>query len=96
MYPAECSPTAYRCSTLFGDIWPMVLVDQTSEENLNACIEIFPEVLMHSRSMAITRVSRRSFAELLVNGGAALALPKFVHPESTERDRTICVSAIEI
>ena len=32
--------------------------------------------------MAITRVRRRSFAEPLVHGGAAPAMPKFVHRES--------------
>ena len=35
--------------------------------------------------MAITRVRRRSFAERLVHGGAALAMPKFVHRESIGR-----------
>ena len=35
--------------------------------------------------MAITRVRRRSFVEPLVHGGAALAMPKFVHRESIGR-----------
>ena len=34
------------------------------------------------RSMAMTRVRRRSFAEPLVHGGAALAMAKFEHRES--------------
>ena len=39
------------------------------------------------RNMAITRVRRRSFAEPLVHGGDALAMPKFVHRESIGRPR---------
>ena len=58
------------CSALFGDISPMVFgVD----------------VPMPWRSMAITRVRIRSFAEPLVHGGAALAMPKCVHRESIGR-----------
>ena len=52
-------------------------------KNFNACIEIFLDVPMPWRSMAITR--RRSFAEPLVHGGAALAMPKCVHRESIGR-----------
>ena len=73
------------CSALLGDISPMVLGVETSGENFNACIEIFIDVLMPWRSLPITRVRRRSFAEPLVHGGAALAMPKFVHRESIER-----------
>ena len=73
------------CSALFGDISPMVLGVETSGENFNACIEIFLDVPMPGRSMAITRVRRRSFVEPLVHGGAALAIPKFVHRESIGR-----------
>ena len=40
---------------------------------------------MSWQSMAITRVRRRSFAEPLVHGGAALVMPKFVHRESIGR-----------
>ena len=54
------------CSALFGDISPMVFGGETSGENFNACIEIFLDVPMPWRSMAITRVRRRSFAEQLV------------------------------
>ena len=73
------------CSALFGDISPMVFGVETSGENFNACIEIFLDVPMPWRSMAITRVRRRSFAEPLVHGGDALAMPKFVHRESMGR-----------
>ena len=72
------------CSTLFGDISPMVFGVETSGENFNACIEIFLDVPMPWR---ITRVRRRSFAEALVRGGAALAMPKCVHRESIGRLR---------
>ena len=58
---------------------------ETSGENFNACIAIFLAVPMPWRSMAITRVRRRSFAEPLVQGGAALAMPKFGHRESIGR-----------
>ena len=64
------------CSALFGDISPMVFGVETSGENFIACIEIFLDVPMPWRSMAITRVRRRSFAEPLVHGGAALAMSK--------------------
>ena len=37
------------------------------------------------RSVAITRIRRRLFAEPLAHGGAALAMPKFVHRESIGR-----------
>ena len=47
---------------LFGDISPMVLGDETLGENFNA---------MSWWSMAITRVRRWSFVELLAHGGAA-------------------------
>ena len=73
------------CSALFGDISPMVFGVETSAENFNACIEIFLDVPMPWRSIAITLVRRRSFAEPLVHGGAALAMPKFVHRESIGR-----------
>ena len=82
------------CSALFGDISPMVFGVETSGENFNACIEIFLDVPMPWRSMAITRVRRRSIAEPLVHGavaeplvhgGAVLAMPKFVHRESIGR-----------
>ena len=70
------------CSVLFGDISPMVFGVETLGENFNACIEIFLDVPMPWRSMAITRVRRRLFGEPLVHGGAALAMPKCVHRES--------------
>ena len=70
------------CSVLFGDISPMVFGVETSGENFNVCIEIFLDVPMPWRSMAITRVRRRSFGEPLVHGGAALAMPKCVHREN--------------
>ena len=70
------------CSALFGDISSMVFGVQPLGENFNACIEIFLDIPMSWRSMAITRVHRRSFAEPLVHGGAGLAMPKFVHRES--------------
>ena len=60
------------CSALFGDISPMVYGVETSEENFNACFDFFLEFPMPWRNMAITRVRRRSFAEPLVHGGAAL------------------------
>ena len=47
------------------------------EENFNACIEIFLDVPLPWQSMAMARVRRRSFVELLVHGGAALALPEY-------------------
>ena len=73
------------CSALFGDISPMVFGVETSGGNFNARIEIFLDVQMPWRSMAITRVRRRSFAEPLVHGGSALAMPKCVHRESIGR-----------
>ena len=54
------------CSALFGDISAMVFGVETSGENFNACIEIFLDVPMSWRSMAITRLRRRSFTEPLV------------------------------
>ena len=57
---------------LFGDISPRVLGDETSEENFNACIDIFLDVPMAWRSMAMTRVRCRSFVELLAHGDAQL------------------------
>ena len=42
----------------------------------------FLDVPMPWRSIAITHVRRRSFAELLAHGGAALAMPRCVHRES--------------
>ena len=59
----------------------MVFGVETSGENFNACIEIFLDVPMPWRSMAITRVGRRSFAEPLVYGGDA----QIVHRESIGR-----------
>ena len=73
------------CFALFGDILPMVFVVETSGENFNACIEFFLDVPMPWRGMAIIRVRRRSFAEPLVHGGAALAMPKCVHRECIGR-----------
>ena len=73
------------CSALFGDISPMVFGVETSGENFNACIEIFLDVPMPWRSMAITRVRRGSFAEPLVHSGVALAMPICVHRESIGR-----------
>ena len=64
------------CSALFGDRSPMIFDVETSGENYNACIVFFLDVPMPWRSMAKTRVRRRSFAEPLVHGGAALAMPK--------------------
>ena len=72
-------------SVLFGDISPMVFGVKTSGENFNARIEIFLDVPMLWRSMAITRVRRRSFTEPLVHAGAALAMPKCVLRESIGR-----------
>ena len=63
----------------------MVFGVETSGENFNACFEIFLDVPMSWRSMAITHVRRRSFGEPLVHGGAALAMPKFVHRQSIGR-----------
>ena len=40
------------------------------------------DVPMPWRSMPMTRVRRRSFAELLVHGAAAMAMLKFEYPES--------------
>ena len=73
------------CSALFGDISPMLLGVETSGENFNADIDIFLDVPMPWRSMAIIRVRRRSIAEPLVHGGSALAMPKCVHRESIGR-----------
>ena len=73
------------CSALFGDISPLVFGVETSGKNFNTCIEIFLDVPMPWRSMAITRVRRRSFSEPLVHGGAALAMPKCVHRDSIGR-----------
>ena len=75
------------CSALFGDISSMVFGVQPLGENFNACIEIFLDIPMSWRSMAITRVHHRSFAEPLVHGGAGLAMPKFVHCESIGRQK---------
>ena len=92
---ADLSPMCRRCvwdifglgvhRRMFADISPMVFGVETSGENFNACIEIFQDVPMPWRSIAITRVRRQSFAEPLVHGGAALAMPKFVHRESIGR-----------
>ena len=86
-YVADVSPmclvhfyhwcTSPNVRRLLGDISPMVFGVKTLGENFNACIEIFLDVPMPWRSMAMTRVRRRSFAEPLVHGGAALAMPKF-------------------
>ena len=54
-------------------------------EIFNACIDIFLDVPMPERSIAITHVHHRVFAELLPHGGAVLAKPKFVHRESIRR-----------
>ena len=63
VYLTECSSTIIvRCSALLGDISPIVLGDETLWENFNA---------MSWWSMAITRVRRWSFVELLAHGGAA-------------------------
>ena len=70
------------CSALLGDISPMVFGVETSGENFSAFIEIFLDVPVPWRSMAITGVRRRSFAEPLVHGGAALAVLKCVHREA--------------
>ena len=48
-------------------------------------LNFFLDVPMPWRSMAITRVRRRSFAEQLVHRGAALAMPECVHRESIGR-----------
>ena len=60
----------------------MVFGNETLGENCNACIDILLDVPMPWRSMAITRVRHRSFAELLAHGGAAVAIPEFMHCES--------------
>ena len=73
------------CSALFRNISPMLFGVETSGENFNACIEFFLDVPIPWRSMAITHVRRRSFAEPLAHGGAALAMPKCVHCESIGR-----------
>ena len=73
------------CSALFGDISPMVFGVKTSGENFNACIEFFLDAPMPWRSMAITRVRRRSFAEPLVHDSAALAMRKCVPREGIGR-----------
>ena len=85
MYLAECSPTVLRFSVLFGNISPMVLGDETSGENFNACIEFVIDIQILWRSMVITCVCRGSFVELLAHGGAVLAMPIFVHRESIGR-----------
>ena len=64
---------------LCGDISPMVLGDETSRGG--GGVHAFSFLL----SMAITRVLRRSFAELLAHGGAALAMHKCVLRESIGR-----------
>ena len=46
VYLTECSPTAVCCSALFGNMSPMVLIDETSGENFNACIDTFIDVPM--------------------------------------------------
>ena len=74
-----------HCRMFADSVSPVVFGVETSGENLNACIEIFLDVPMSWRSMAITCVRRRSFPEPLVHGGAALAMPKCVHRESIER-----------
>ena len=74
-----------NCSARFGDISQIALGVEASGENFNACIEIFLDVPMPWRSMAMTRVRRRSFAEILVHVCAALAISKFEHRESIER-----------
>ena len=68
----------------------MVFGVETSGEKSNACIEIFINVPMPWRSVAITRVCRRSFAEPLVHGGAALTMPTSVHRESIGRLKKFC------
>ena len=73
------------CSALFGDLSPMVFDVETSGENFNAFINFVLDVPMPWRSMSITRIRCRSFAEPLVHGGAALAIPKFVHRGSIGR-----------
>ena len=78
-----------HCSALFGCTPRMILGDETSGENFNACIDFFLDVPIPWRSMAINRVLRRSFSELLVHGGAALAMPKFVHCESIGRFKSL-------
>ena len=73
-------------SALLGDISQMFFGVKTTGENCNACIKIFLYIPMPWRSRAIIGVRRRSFAELLVHGDAALAImPKFVHCESIGR-----------
>ena len=66
------------CSARFGDISPMVFGVETSGESFNACIEIFLDVQMPWRSMVITRVRRRSFAEPSVHGDAALSWNRII------------------
>ena len=80
VYLSESSSTVVRWSALFDDISRMVLDDETSGENFNACIQIFLGVLMPWWNMAIHCVRCRSFAKQLVHRGSALAMPKFVHP----------------
>ena len=46
VYLTECSPTVECCSALFGDISPMVLNDEKTGENFNACIGTFIDVPM--------------------------------------------------
>ena len=78
VYIAECSPTARRCSAIYRRWYLASNIGRKCQ-----CMHWnFP---MPWRSMAITRVRRRSFAKPLVHGGAALAMPEFVHRESIER-----------
>ena len=85
VYLSESSPTVVRWSALFGDISRMVLDDEISGANFNACIQIFLDIPMPWWNMAIPCVRCQSFAEQLVHRGAALAMPKFVHRKSIQR-----------
>ena len=80
------------CLSLLDAVRPYI-ADGPCRPNLT---RIFPDVFMTSRSMAITRVRRRSFAELLAHCGAALAMPNVLHPESMERDRSIIVIVFQL
>ena len=75
------------CSALFGNISPMVFGVETSGRIFNACIEIFLDVPMPWRSMAITRrtspiIRRTTGAWWRCSGDARV---KFVHRESIGR-----------
>ena len=50
VYIAGCPPTVVCCSALFGDISQMVLGEETSGDNLNACIDFFLDVPMPWRN----------------------------------------------